>query len=244
VRPHAGFLVPAIAGGLAANFDGAANYANRGGALTGVVNSQKGLFSVWLTPQSSAQVVLNNNGGSGNSNGGIRITAGNKIHVSTIDSSGSSTPVIIDSDSTVTIPAPAFHHYLVSWDSAFAPPKAYVYIDDVAVLSGGSTVNGTDSDYAGATDWFIGAIHPGSAEFFNGCIAELWFDPSKSLDLSVVSNRRKFITAGLHPAIVGADGSTPTGTAPPIYMADGKTNTGTGGAFTFHGTANACDVSP
>jgi len=100
-------------------------------------------------------------------------------------------------------------------------------------------------------DWSIGALPDGTAKV-NACFAEVYFAPAQYLDLSVVANRRKFISASGRPVYLGADGSRPTGTAPIMYqrLADGAaastfaTNLGTGGDFTITGTLTTGSTSP
>ena len=85
-----------------------------------------------------------------------------------------------------------------------------------------------------------------------GFFAEVSFAFGQSLDFSIVSNRRKFLSAGGKPVFLGADGSLPTGTAPIIYqhLDDGEavanfaTNRGTGGDFTITGTLDTGSTSP
>jgi len=82
----------------------------------------------------------------------------------------------------------------------------------------------------------------------NGAISEFYFAPNQYLDLSVEANRRKFITADGKPADLGADGSTPTGTAPAIYLPNRAaligTNAGTGGNFTVNGAPKDANSTP
>ena len=74
-------------------------------------------------------------------------------------------------------------------------------------------------------------------------IADFYFNPTTYIDLSVTANRRKFISASLHPVDRGATGSIPTGTAPIMYqsgaVASWQTNKGTGGGFTLTGALTA-----
>ncbi len=68
-------------------------------------------------------------------------------------------------------------------------------------------------------------------------IAELYFNSTTALDLTVGANILKFRTVGGHPENLGTDGSVPTGTAPAVYLSvsalDAATqfaiNRGTGG---------------
>lgn len=83
-------------------------------------------------------------------------------------------------------------------------------------------------------------------------LADFWLAPGQFIDFSIEANRRKFISAEGKPVDLGADGSTPTGTAPAIFFrrdpsAAASTfanNLGTGGAFAITGTLTNADTSP
>jgi hypothetical protein len=70
------------------------------------------------------------------------------------------------------------------------------------------------------------------------------------LDLSIESNRRKFISASGTPVNLGTDGNIPTGTQPLIYLSGPATNWNAGknfgswSGFTVHGTVTDCTSSP
>jgi hypothetical protein len=88
-------------------------------------------------------------------------------------------------------------------------------------------------------------------DFFNlyeGDAADLWIAPGQFIDFSVEANRRKFIDADGKPVSLGADGSTPTGTAPAVFFSGDSssfaTNKGTGGAFTLTGSLTDALTSP
>jgi hypothetical protein len=58
----------------------------------------------------------------------------------------------------------------------------------------------------------------------------------------------KFFSAAGKPVALGADGSTPTGTAPRIFFSGDNssfaTNKGTGGSFTLTGSLTNASTSP
>src|SRR3546814_17811034 len=79
--------------------------------------------------------------------------------------------------------------------------------------------------------------------------ADLWLDPGTYIDLSVTANRRKFVGSGAATSVdLGADGSTPTGTAPLVFLsgatADWHTNKGAGGGFTENGALTDAATDP
>jgi hypothetical protein len=78
------------------------------------------------------------------------------------------------------------------------------------------------------------ALSSGASDWWPGKIGFLYFS-TEYIDFSQEANRLKFFDAYGYPVDLGADGSTPTGTAPLIYMNEGfhlGTNLGTGGNFT------------
>ena len=92
-----------------------------------------------------------------------------------------------------------------------------------------------------------------AVNFLDGYLADLWIASGQYIDFSVTANRRKFISASGKPVSLGADGSTPTGTAPAVFLrrapsADPSTfanNLGTGGGpFTITGALTAAPTSP
>ena len=214
----------------ALDFDGTSDYLTRGAGLTGAADGKVGLFSCWFRLDGSDGVIS------------YFIRPDNaRFYVAKLTSDKirifgkAGTVEIFKQDTTTAYTASgSWHSFIASFDLGNA--KAYIYIDDVSVGGTPTTLTDSNVDYT-ATDWAVAATHTG-ANPHNGALAELYF-ALEYLDISVESNRRKFITAALKPEDLGSDGSTPTGTAPLIYMkfvsgAHG-TNAGTGGNFTESG---------
>lgn len=213
------------------DFDGAADYLNRGAGLTGAADGKVGTVSFWARidggdgtdrhvlhgSSSNVQVYINANV--------LRVymrTAASGLVIDT----RSSTAKMADGSTWI--------HFLASWDAGNA--ISHVYVDDSddknEVANNDATI-----DYTIAT-WGIGAKNTGATPF-NGAVAELYF-ALEYLDLSVTANRREFIDASGYPVDLGPSGYKPTGTAPILYM---KTqfnncglNSGTGGDFTINGS--------
>jgi hypothetical protein len=66
--------------------------------------------------------------------------------------------------------------------------------------------------------------HP-TVQAFSGTVIgsayySVWLSQTEFIDISVTSNRRKFINAFLEPVALGVDGSNPTGVQPLIYLDD------------------------
>jgi len=131
-----------------------------------------------------------------------------------------------------------------------------LYVDDVAqVVTTNPSPFGGDGDVGTAfTMTFNGVTVDipntlGSALDTYDC-ADYWFAPNVYIDFTQTANRRKFISAAGKPVDLGADGSTPTGTAPAIFLSGDASptgfqfNKGTGGAFTLTGTLTNATTSP
>ncbi|AMX93626.1 MULTISPECIES: hypothetical protein [Mesorhizobium] len=86
-----------------------------------------------------------------------------------------------------------------------------------------------------------------NATFYSGGMAEFWWAPGQFVDFSDSEVRAKFMSAG-KPVDLGADGSTPTGTAPAVFLSGDAatfgTNKGTGGVLTPTGTLTNASTSP
>lgn len=143
--------------------------------------------------------------------------------------------------------ADAWHHILISVDSAAGRHKFYV--DDVDV----TTVISSDADVVADFNGKDFSFGDDGFEFFiTADVSEFWFAVGQSLTdgggTIPQATRRKFISASGKPVDLGADGSTPTGTAPTIFFSGNSsgfaTNKGTGGAFTLTGSLTNAATSP
>ncbi len=223
----------------AVNFDGANDWLNRGGELTGMVDGKKGIVSVWAKVDETIlikRIILNKLTR-------FQVWITDALLVAGTDASGSSVMFIVGNTFIV---AGVWHHYLVSWD--LSVPVRQIYMDDAEDLKSGGLEVDAPIDYATTTpDWGVGAF-PTGIDHFDGCLSELYFNSTEYLDLSVEANRRKFITAGKKPVFLGADGSRPTGTQPIVHLrgpaADFVTNLGSGGNFIVNGSLTKCSTRP
>lgn len=124
-----------------------------------------------------------------------------------------------------------WHHFMASWDSNVAC-NTHMYVDGVDSLSGPTVCDqAADIDYT-RTQHFYSSIGGGSQNWSGG-LADMYVNYDEYIDLSILANRRKFISAANEPVFLGADGSAPTGTAPLGYLknvaATANVNSGTGG---------------
>lgn len=227
---------------LAAAFDGSADYMTRGVALTGDADGKAGTFSCFFNLQGGAGSNLEFVSNSGQQFEIVRHSS-NTIRVNGYSAGVS---LILQLISATTISASGWHHLLTSWN--LATGTGYMYIDDAADLAGSPTLTNDTIDYANA-NFAIGAT-PGGSFLFNGYLAEVWMSRT-FIDISVVANRRFFVTAALKPVDLGVDGSNP-GVTPIVYQSirsggaatDFATNLGTGGNFTITGTLDLITPSP
>ncbi len=243
IRQRPSFVANAV------TFNATTNYLSRGANLTGLANSTQGIFSGWFRVDGLDGALhewVRNAGAFFN----INRTAANKIRFTCLDSGGS-TLLAFETSASLTTSALWFH-VLASWDTNFSAGNkvSNLYLDGASnktvVTDAGAAAN---INYAsGGADWAIGA-DTGGLNLANSSFAELYFAPGQFLDFTNVSNQNKFRDPLTNrPISLGADGSTPTGTAPLVYLksagASYATNSGTGGNFTAHGTFSDASSSP
>jgi hypothetical protein len=107
------------------------------------------------------------------------------------------------------------------------------YVDGASVTFTPTTLVDDTIDYATSNTKYFGS-NQGVDPYFADKMG-FFYMSSEYIDFSQEANRLKFFDAFNYPVDLGADGSTPTGTAPLIYMNEGfhlGTNLGTGGNFT------------
>lgn len=131
------------------------------------------------------------------------------------------------------------YNLLVSVDAATQMVQIYINDHPANRLSGGwlsssSMGTGGSGFYAVDLGSSFGLVFP--------AMADLWMEaPASFVDLSIVSNRRKFINADLSPVDLGPAGAGPFGSSPPVFLTvpaagvptDLQTNFGTGGALSL-----------
>jgi hypothetical protein len=213
----------------AATFDGSNDYITRGANLTGIADGKKGIISLWakFAADDTGIALL-----AGNDNALFQLVRESDNTISFRAGDGSSYFARVSSNDTYTS-ADGWIHILISWD--LTTTTVQMSINDGADT--GSVLSNSDNNitYTALTDWGIAAYSGGGAKL-NGCLAELYFNSAEALDISNSSNRRKFISATLHPVDLGSDGSTPTGTQPILYvkMTTTPSNAGSGGSITVN----------
>lgn len=202
------------------DFDGA-DYLSRGVDMTGVNNGASYTCSFWMKLRSSSSYVISFNSYS------YAIYYATPTILRARDALG------IATFEWASAPTGFWCHYLVAVN---AGGTSQIYTNDVVAYSGTDIGAGNLSLTAG--DVFLFSTIGGAAAV-DGLVSEFWW-ATNSIDISQVSNRRKFISANLHPESLGADGSTPTGSQPAIYLHNSfstfQNNLGYGGTFTLSGT--------
>lgn len=229
----------------AVHFDGTNDYLTRGGELTGAVESDNFLLSIWfnLTGGDGVEMDIFRSTGS---DVNFSREAGNKLAI-TLRQVGIGTSWVARSDNDFTTISNAGWNHILIAAQLDATPVAQIYLND-AVLAFTNVTGPVDRpiSFTGQTDWAVGAFPTGVVKL-NGDLAEVWVD-AQFLDISVESNRRKFIDADGFPVDLGSDGSTPTGTAPIAFFSGSTdtwhTNDGSGGGYTENGALTDADTSP
>lgn len=146
------------------------------------------------------------------------------------------------SASAISWPSTCATNVLVSFDLTNASQRLQIYVNDIQIATsiGTPTTSTTPTFTAGETVAENGWGNDANQQ--SGYVSDVWFGSTASfVDLTVASNRRKFINADLTPVNLGSNGQTPFGTAPEIYqtmtsssspISDWLTNLGSaGGTF-------------
>lgn len=230
-----------------ADFDGTNDYLLFTGTPAGIADGKLGILSCWVRldgGDGAAQVLITNN----NALFSVQRGSDDLFHVFGARVGGGGDALSLATINTYVAGA-TWLHILASWNMGVAG-SGRLYVND---MSDKNEVAFTDEeiDYATTLNWAVGGLIAGSAKV-NACLAEFYFAAGQYLDFSLVSNRRKFISASGKPVHLGATGSLPTGTAPQIYFhlddaeasANFATNRGTGGDFAVTGTLTAGSTSP
>jgi hypothetical protein len=229
-------------------FDGTNDYLTRGADLTGSANNSRGTCCFWVKFAAAGDGVRQRILNAGNAAVIIERTAANRFQVFVVDSTGAISATLGGAVNRTS--AGGWMSVLMSWDTNFTAGNKLmsIWVND-ADDSGVKTDAGAafDVDYT-ATDWGVGARPSDGANKLNGDLADFWFAQGVYFDFSVEANRRKFIHASGGAVSLGADGSTPTGTAPIVYLrgpATGfETNRGSGGDFTVTGALADSGTNP
>ncbi len=230
----------------AVDFNGSNQYCEILTDFAGAVDSSTGIFSAWLRfdgGNGSTQSIHVN----GPVSTYVRKATTNLFAVALTSDGGLG---FFFGSVTAYTSGATWYHLLISWNTNFTAGNkiGQLYVNDVDDYA-----LGNDNDAAFTVNytpgaWGVAARSTAHSTLLNGCLSDLYFAPGQYLDFSNSANRRKFISATGKPVSLGADGSTPTGTAPILYLPNAfgtvNVNAGTGGNMTLGGTPTACSTSP
>ena len=236
-----------------ADFDGTNDFMTTGADLTGNADAKTGLCSCWVRLDggdgAGLPILANATTVGGSTTRFFFLRAASNVFGVIASNSSNTTILSMGSTATYTADGSTWYNVLISWDLASTTSR-FIYVNDVDVTPVSPTVYTNDTiDYTVA-DWSAGGI-PSGGNKMNGCLAELYFT-NTYLDLSIVANRRRFISGSGKPVYLGATGQLPTGTQPLVYqrIADGgaastfATNIGSGGNFSITGTLDLGSTTP
>jgi len=227
----------------AGDFDGTSDFANRAADLD-MSDGEDFLISLWFNIQggnATARRIISAVGDRFE----VARNASDEILVSFLTVGGSALWQFTSTATFTTSSNPGWHHLLVAAELD-ASPVAQIFLDDVA-LAGTDVAGPTNGTLdMTRTDWDIGQRSDNSEKWF-GFLSEVWFN-NEFLDISVQSNRRKFINSQLKPVSLGENGNKPTGLQPSAYFRlaspSWESNQGSGGGFTENGTIGIAASSP
>lgn len=233
-------------------FDGTNDYLARGGDLTGNANSKLVTGSFWMKLPASPgffYIWTSQSTASSNPRFGISFDGASTL---VLTGQNSSSTTILSMTSNAVLSNTSWRHVMFSFDLSDTN-KRHIYIDDSDEFNAASTYTNDTIDLSpaslrdhilGARDFGLGAFNIADCD-----LADFWLDFGTYVDLSVSSNRRKFVGASAATSVdLGSDGSTPTGSAPIVYLSGETstwhTNDGTGGGFTENGALTDSATSP
>lgn len=191
----------------AVSWDGSADYATRGAALSSIADSKLFTLSCWLHPDAVNATQIIFSGDTTLSRGiivDIRDGPTNVLEVVGYNSGGSS---VLSVNTTGNALASAWTWVGMSFDMSDTA-KRFIYFNNTSVLTTANSYTNNALSFSGSTNWACGA-EPTGANKYTGGMAELLFWPGQYIDLSVASNRAMFYTgrtvnSGIPIASLGA----------------------------------------
>lgn len=220
-------------------YDGTNDFQLRGADLTGIADGKAGTISCWLNFSGGDGVSANLFASQATNQFIVVKSTGGALQIS--GKNTSSTTILLINTVTGFNSTSGWVHFLASWD--LNAGAGQIYVNDTSNLSNVQTLTNDTIDYT-HTNWALGANVAG-ANKITACLAEFLFHTTY-IDLSIIANRRKFISQFGRPVYLGANGSVPLGVQPLVYAPNGdaSTNKGSGGNFTTTGALTACASAP
>ena len=231
-------VLPFVKATNTADFDGSTGFIQNASQLQGLVDGDDFTLSFWMKIEGGSGTRYDFYGSLADASN-HRIGTDDIIQIRYINTLAADGVIIRSSNTYTSANTAGWIHVIVACDTS----DCYMFINN--------TEDGSDTVHAAATLDFtrttdtIGKT-PGGI-FFDGCLAEYWFDTT-FINVSIASERAKFITTDKEPVSLGADGSTPTGSPPIMYFnnagASFEDNKGSGGEFDRSGTIGSCSNAP
>ena len=231
---------------LGVNFDGSNDWLVRGSAgtnFTGISDGTEITCSFWFKPVDSG-------GGSRR----LFTNSDDSFYIEQTDAElinvfvGSTTGATLCFCRSSALSYDVWNHVAFSFDAGTATPQLYI--------NGSSDLTNIDTPATGTINLNSSTGTPSVGAAANGAdkttsdMADIWFGTTR-LDWSDSAVMAKFRTVAGKPVNLGADGSTPTGSAPIGYFSrrdtvasSFATNKGTGGGMTINGTLTNSSTSP
>lgn len=217
-------------------------------ASIGSITTSKLLVSFWFQILTTGNFQYLLSPGNGNVMVAQYSSSSHKISIQSSDDNFGTNYLILQPN--VLVNDGKWHHVMASWDTNFSSGSRphNCYIDGVAqdtVTDSGSAFSIDYNSSPGTIPFNIGGS---GAIQLKSLLAEVYFTLGTYLDLSILANRRKFLTASNRPAFLGSDGSLPLGSSPLIYLKNSGSgfniNSGSLGNFTTTGTLTAPTTTP
>lgn len=223
------------AGGNAVVFD-SGEYLSRASSLSGISNTKLFTASIWLVGNHMSQYdqyILSMANTYGANTSVILVTGAGRIGVNLWTTAGGSFSISGSPPFVAGSVGLVKHvHFAVDMDNA---SNKALYVNQVDASSSISFTVGQTLDMSMTS---VDVCQPGSG---GGGYAHVWIAPGQ-----YEPDYTKFINGDGTPKDLGADGSTPTGTAPAIFFTGDKSafpvNNGTGGSFTLIGSLDDSPV--
>lgn len=225
----------------ASTFPGSAFIINSSVTLT---KYSKGTCSFWyITSGAGNAAQLINLYNSGNSSPGVflALNSANTIQCSLGAASNTIYYTFTSNISLSPYENNKWHNFIVSWD--YTIPKFQLYIDGQPI-----TLTQTSHSTTSTADANTIFVEPRVSGSNISSISEYWLLTNVSLDISSLSNIRRFFSATNRPQFLGSNGSIPTNTQAEIYLKGSGTgfnvNSGSAGNLTTTGTLTTPTTTP
>lgn len=184
-----------------------------------VPDSGEFTFSMWMQMRAGSDGnddrILTLTTGTGSSRLIIRRNSSNQIQVDAVSAAGSSL-ISAAAGGTVDVAAGGVCVMVSASNDhdGLGTTRLLIYVNDTEVYDGAWFAAG-DIGFNAVENWYF-AQSASAANYLSADLTNVWFD-AQYIDLTVESQRRKFLTSGGDPAFLGVYGELPVGGRPAIY---------------------------